>query len=245
VAVSGSVFLYLAIVVMWLCVLVPMWLRRDKTVMADAHDGAEPYGLDEQAVDEESAAAMADTLSAPMPMPMSSPETTQAEFRSESWSESESRPEAESETQSDPRPARTPGGQPTARKSAERRRAMHRRRALQVAKRRRLTFWCTLLLLASVVTAAVQVIPWWGVAPSVVLLGAYLAVLRVSVQIDAEQRRAAVQARVKRAKRARRRAAELIELEAQRPVAEIIDLDAHRDELFDQYAEMPRRAVGD
>jgi hypothetical protein len=95
------------------------------------------------------------------------------------------------------------------------------------------------------VTAAVQVIPWWGVAPSVVLLGAYLAVLRVSVQIDAEQRRAAVQARVKRAKRARRRAAELIELEAQRPVAEIIDLDAHRDELFDQYAEMPRRAVGD
>ena len=51
---SGSVFLYLAIVVMWLCVLVPMWLRRDKTVMADAHEGAEPYGLDEQAVDEES-----------------------------------------------------------------------------------------------------------------------------------------------------------------------------------------------
>ena len=127
----------------------------------------------------------------------------------------------------------------------ERRRAVHRRRALQVAKRRRLTFWCTLLLLASVVTAAVQVIPWWGVTPSVVLLGGYLAVLRVSVQIDAERRRAIVQARANRAKRARRRAAELVELEAQRPVAEIIDLDAHRDELFDQYAEMPRRAVGD
>ncbi|MDP9848831.1 hypothetical protein [Streptosporangium lutulentum] len=244
---SGSVFLYLAIVVMWLCVLVPMWLRRDKAVMADAHESAEPYGPDEQAVDDESADAMADTVSVPMP----SSETAQAEFRSESWSEPESRPEAEgeaeagSDTRSEPLPGRSPGGQPTARKSVERRRAMNRRRALQVAKRRRLTFWCTLLLLASVVTAAVQVIPWWGVAPSVVLLGAYLAVLRVSVQIDAERRRAAAEARAKQAKRARRRAVELAELEARHPVAEIIDLAAHRDELFDQYAEMPRRAVGD
>ena len=64
---SGSVFLYLAIVVMWLCVLVPMWLRRDKTVMAEARESAEPYVPDEEAVDDESAAAMADTLSTPMP----------------------------------------------------------------------------------------------------------------------------------------------------------------------------------
>ncbi|WP_156056380.1 hypothetical protein [Streptosporangium roseum] len=127
-------------------------------------------------------------------------------------------------------------------RASDRRRAEQRRRALQVAKRRRLTFWCTLLLLASVVTAAVQIIPWWGVAPSVVLLGTYLAILRVSVQIDAEQRRAAAQARAERARRARRRAARL---EAQQPVAEIIDLAAHRDEIFDQYAEAPRRAVGD
>jgi hypothetical protein len=238
VAVSGSVFLYLAIVVMWLCVLVPMWLRRDKTAMTEADDSAEPYALDEQAADDETVDAMADTLSTPM----LSPETAQPE--SEPGSESPSEFASRSEPQPESQPAGSPGGRPVKR-SAERRRAEHRRRAMQVAKRRRLTFWCTLLLLASVVTAAVQVIPWWGVAPSVVLLGGYLAVLRVSVQIDAEQRRAAVQARVKRAKRDRRRAAELIELEAQRPVAEIIDLDAHRDELFDQYAEMPRRAVGD
>ena len=110
-----------------------------------------------------------------------------------------------------------------------------------MAKRRRLTFWRAALL-ASVVTAAVQIIPWWGVAPSVVLLGGYMAILRVTVQIDAERRRAVAQARAERAKRARRRAALL---EAQRPVAEIIDLAALRDELFDQYAETPRRAVGD
>jgi hypothetical protein len=241
VAVSGSVFLYLAIVVMWLCVLVPMWLRRDKTVMAEARDSAEPYVPDEEAVDDESVAAMADTLSTPMLSPEMVQPQSEFEAEPESGSESPSGPDTRSEL----RPPRSPDEQSSARRSVERRRAVHRRRALQVAKRRRLTFWCTLLLLASVVTAAVQVIPWWGVTPSVVLLGGYLAVLRVSVQIDAERRRAIVQARANRAQRARRRAAELVELEAQRPVAEIIDLDAHRDELFDQYAEMPRRAVGD
>ncbi|GAA3514161.1 hypothetical protein FHR32_002003 [Streptosporangium album] len=202
----SSALLYLAIVVMWLCVLVPMWLRRDRPTFVETHKGADPSLSDEQPTEDETSdtqiVARSDLLSG-----MADP--------------------AESE------PVPSPG---------ERRRAERRRRATQVAKRRRLTLWCTLLVLASVVTAAVQVIPWWGVSPSLVLLGSYLAVLRVSVQIDAEQRTAAAQARAERARRARRRAAEQ---EAQRPVAEIIDLDAHRDEIFDQYAEAPRRAVGD
>lgn len=192
----SSALLYLAIVIMWLCVLVPMWLRRDRPTFAEPDKGAEPYVPDEQPIEDEASDTRSDLTT-------------------------ESRPP---------------------RASGDRRRTEQRRRALQVAKRRRLTFWCTLLLLASVVTAAVQIIPWWGVAPSVVLLGTYLAILRVSVQIDAEQRRAAAQARAERARRARRRAARL---EAQQPVAEIIDLAAHRDEIFDQYAEAPRRAVGD
>jgi hypothetical protein len=198
----SSALLYLAIVIMWLCVLVPMWLRRDRPTFVETDKGAEPYVPDELPIEDEAS----DTRSDLTPVG-----TTTTESRS-------------------------------LRASGERRRAEQRRRALQVAKRRRLTFWCTLLLLASMVTAAVQIIPWWGVAPSVVLLGTYLAILRVSVQIDAEQRRAAAQARAERARRARRRAARL---EAQQPVAEIIDLAAHRDEIFDQYAEAPRRAVGD
>lgn len=202
----SSALLYLAIVIMWLCVLVPMWLRRDRSTFDELDGGAEPYAQDEQPAEAEAEA------------PETGPDTE---------------PGAVPEGATGPRPARAPG---------ERRRAERRRRALRVAKRRRLTLWCTLLVLASVVTAAVQVIPWWAVAPSVVLLGSYLAILRVSVQIDAEQRRAAAQARAERVRRARRRAAEL---EARRPVAEIIDLAAHRDEIFDQYAETPRRAVGD
>lgn len=41
----SSVFLYLAIVVMWLCVLVPMWLRRDKTHLQELEE--EFYDADE------------------------------------------------------------------------------------------------------------------------------------------------------------------------------------------------------
>jgi hypothetical protein len=246
VAVSSGVVLYLAIVVMWLCVLVPMWLHRDRNTLTEDHKDAEPYSYDERVIDEDSA----ETLAEPLPVPSAESSSSSPlgdDEPSPGAEEASAGAQAEPETgiEVQPRPSAgkpATGGSATGRAAAERRRAELRRRGKQVAKRRRLTFWCVLLLLASVVTAAVQIIPWWGVAPSVVLLGAYMAILRVTVQIDAERRRAVAQARAERAKRARRRAALL---EAQRPVAEIIDLAALRDELFDQYAETPRRAVGD
>ncbi|GAA3019453.1 hypothetical protein [Streptosporangium longisporum] len=257
-----SVFLYLAIVVMWLCVLVPMWLRRDRNTYADLDKDASPYAYEEQGAEEDSA----DTLAEPLPVSpssLSSPSLSSSERSGDEVSEPGARetspdtgafgasevPSGTAGTVSggEPGTGDAPAGPGPVRPSmtraeAERRRAEGRRRAKHVAKRRRLTLWCVLLLITSVVTAAVKVIPWWGVAPSVVLLGAYLGILRATVQIDAERRRAAVQARAERARRARRRAALL---ETQRPVAEIIDLDAHRDEIFDQYAESGRRAVGD
>ncbi|MER5628664.1 hypothetical protein ABT061_47385 [Streptosporangium sp. NPDC002544] len=239
----SSVVLYLAIVIMWLCVLVPMWLRRDRNTLVETTKDPESYAYDEDSTE---------TLVEP---PHASSPESPAESSSGGLSATGTMPEfppgddasppadREISTGAQTAPETPPARRPNPRRvAAERRRAELRRRGRQVAKRRRLTFWCVLLLLASVVTAAVQVIPWWGVAPSVVLLGAYLAILRVTVQIDAEQRRAAAKARAERARRARRRAALL---EAQRPVAEVIDLTALRDELFDQYAETPRRAVGD
>ncbi|WP_326645007.1 hypothetical protein OG884_11880 [Streptosporangium sp. NBC_01755] len=243
----SSVVLYLAIVIMWLCVLVPMWLRRDRNTLVETTKDPESYAYDEDS---------AETLIEP---PHASSPESPAESSPGVLSATETMPEfppgddapppvaretsTGAQTESETSPAQPPAGRPNPRRvAAERRRAELRRRGRQVAKRRRLTFWCVLLLLASVVTATVQVIPWWGVAPSVVLLGTYLAILRVTVQIDAEQRRAAAKARAERVRRARRRAALL---EAQRPVAEVIDLTALRDELFDQYAETPRRAVGD
>lgn len=271
----SSVLLYLAIVVMWLCVLVPMWLRRDRVTFVEFHDSVEPPVQDGQTVErdpiEAEPGAESPPLSPPvsvsvpasmsMSMPVAGP-TAASAFTSttSSMSTSSSASAASSVSPSGsvpvPPPAHSPddstvsahpsSSSPDPERGsrgprADRRRAERRRRAARVAKRRRLTLWCVLLILASAVTAAVQLIPWWGVAPSVLLLGFHLAVLRVSARIDAERRRAAARARVERVRRARRRA----ELEALRPVAEIIDLAAHRDELFDQYAEAARRAVGD
>lgn len=195
---SGAL-LYFAIVVMWLCVLVPMWLRRDKTNLAELAELEEQYTGEHQLPD---LSASSSASSAPS---------------------SEEEP-AEPVERVDPRQFRV------------------RRRAIIVARRRRLLFFTVLLVVASVVTAAVEIIPWWAVAPSGVIMLAYLVFLRIAVKVDRERRQRALQAR-ERARRARerRRAAEAA---ARR--AEIIEFEARQpDVLFDQYAEPPKRAVGD
>ncbi|NUT42775.1 MAG: hypothetical protein HOV86_22600 [Thermoactinospora sp.] len=190
----SSVLLYFAIVVMWLCVLIPMWLRRDKTNLQELAELEEHYtgehampdldNLDVSVGDEEA------------------PEIEKVDVRQ----------------------------------------FRLRRRAIIVARRRRLLFFTALLVLASVVTAAVKMIPWWGLAPSGVVMLSYMAFLRIAVQVDRERRERALQARAERLRRAREsRRAAAAEVEA-----EIIDLAAmHADVLFDQYAEPPKRAVGD
>jgi hypothetical protein len=128
---------------------------------------------------------------------------------------------------------------------ADPRRASQRRRARLVARRRRRLLWSVLLVLASAVTAAVRVVPWWGALPSLVLLSGYLGVLRVAVQVDAERRQTVAKSRAQRAARLRERH-HALELAAQEAQAEIIELDlARRAEVFDQYAPPTRRAVGD
>lgn len=242
----SSVLLYLAIVLMWLCVLVPMWLRRDRATAVEFYEGAEPYAADEHPVEHEpgeeetvfapapsparasSSGGASSAAPSPSVLPSPAPPPSRVSGRLSSAAEAESGTDGAAEI----RPRRAPAG---------RRPGAGRRRALRMAKRRRLTLWCVLLLLTSAVTAAVQAIPWWGVTPSVALLGLYLATLRASVRVDAERRRAAAQARAAHLRRARRRA----EAQARRPAAEVIDLSVHRDELFDQYADPPRRAVGD
>ncbi|WP_162795546.1 hypothetical protein, partial [Nonomuraea lactucae] len=156
----SSVLLYLAIVVMWLCVLVPMWLRRDKSNLAELAELEEYYTGEHQLPD-------LDRLEA-----------------SPSSSEEGEATMAESE-RVDPRQFRA------------------RRRAIIVARRRRLLFFTALLVIASVVTAAVRMMPWWGVAPSIVVTLAYLAFLRIAVQVDRERRQRGAQARAERARRLR------------------------------------------
>jgi hypothetical protein len=192
---SGA-FLYLAIVVMWLCVLIPMWLRRDKTNLAELAELEEHYTGEHQLPDLAEADGTQEFETAP------------AEYE-----------------RVDPRQFRA------------------RRRAIIVARRRRLLFFTGLLVVATVVTSAVRVIPWWAVAPACAIMLGYMVFLRIAVQVDRERRQRAVQARERaRRVRAQRRAAEM----AAQAEAEIIEFAARQgDVLFDQYAEPPRRAVGD
>ncbi|MEV0380549.1 hypothetical protein [Nonomuraea sp. NPDC050643] len=194
----SSVLLYLAIVVMWLCVLIPMWLRKDKTNLAELAELEEYYTGEHQLPDLDNLA----------------PSDVTDDYDGASIAEIE---------------------------KVDVRQFRFRRRAIIVARRRRLLFFTLLLVLASIVTAAVQMIPWWGVAPSVVIMLAYMTFLRIAVQVDTERRERARQARAERQRRAREQRRVAAEAEA-----EIIDLAAmHADVLFDQYAEPPKRAVGD
>jgi len=95
-------------------------------------------------------------------------------------------------------------------------------------------------VIASTVTAATGVVSWWGVIPSVVILLGYLVMLRVAARIDAERRAHAARLRAERARR-RREA-----LAARQTTADVLEFQGpRRAELFDQYADPPRRAVGD
>lgn len=191
----SPVLLYMAIVIMWLCVLIPMWLRRDKTNLAELAELEEYYTGEHQLPDLDNLA-----------------------------------PDSEEYD-----------GAPPEIEKVDVRQFRFRRRAIIVARRRRLLFFTALLVIASVVTAAVKMIPWWGVAPSIVIMLAYMAFLRIAVQVDRERRERARQARTERRRRLReqRRIAE----EAEAEVIELASL--HADVLFDQYAEPPKRAVGD
>ncbi|MER7506193.1 hypothetical protein AB0L05_35570 [Nonomuraea pusilla] len=192
----SSVLLYLAIVVMWLCVLIPMWLRRDKTNLAELAELEEHYTGEHQIPDLDQLFAHGDT---------------------------EDGVPGEAVERVDVRQFRL------------------RRRAIIVARRRRLLFFTALLVLASVVTAAVDMIPWWGVAPSVLVMLTYVGFLRVAVQVDRDRRERARRARAERLRRARER-----QRAAAQADAEVIELTPmHPDVLFDQYAEPPKRAVGD
>ncbi|MEV4299526.1 divisome protein SepX/GlpR [Microbispora rosea] len=241
----GSALLYLAIVVMWLSVLLPMWLRRDRQTddelfeeQVEASTLSEPPAADFTEAPEVSADGSADAdADADGDADAGDADTVVAPPAASSGSAG---PAASS--------AAEPGAEAvtadriaTERHARARRVAAHRRARI-LARRRRRLLWSILLVLASVVTAAVRVMPWWAVAPSGVLLLGYLAVLRVAVRADREQREKAALARAEHLRRRRehRRA-----LAAAVREAEIIQFEARkRVQVFDQYAD-GRRAVGD
>ncbi|WP_067181777.1 divisome protein SepX/GlpR [Microtetraspora niveoalba] len=259
----GSVLLYLAIVVMWLGVLLPMWLRRDKHAIDDLYEDepAEPAADADTVIESPRTASVEGegSASAPLTVPLPAPVPEGAGQAAATATTGASADSADdggvpsgAGTQRDDASAdeASTGSEEAAAEGASRpredrvaraRRAARRRRALIIARRRRRLLWSILLVVASTVTAAVRVMPWWAVAPSGVLMVAYLAVLRVAVRVDAERRELAAKARAERlAKQRERRRA----IEAMAREAEVIMLEARkRVQVFDQYSD--RRAVGD
>jgi hypothetical protein len=298
----SSAFLYLGIVLMWLCVLVPMWLRRDRHTVdiaelySDTEEESDGDTLTDVSVSEVPAARTAldaDTTDDEITMELA---TTEPRTRTESRVQPHTHTESRVEFGGPPGARVEPGGQahrglkasgslragdaawatvpgeasssgsssvqeasagtsaaeqdtssgaiPGRHSDEDLSQTECRRRARVLARRRRWLLWTVLLHLASVVTAAVGVAPWWSVAPSGVLLVSYLAVLRIAVAVDAERRVEAAKARAEREQRERIERERELELAAQEAEAEIIEF-RKRAEPFDQYADRPRRAVGD
>ncbi|GGL16467.1 hypothetical protein Sme01_36500 [Sphaerisporangium melleum] len=298
---SGA-FLYLGIVLMWLCVLVPMWLRRDRhTLDADLYAGGEEFDGDTLAdvpvpevsggapgadpADDEitmeigpsragsahphdpsaglDASDGAQPIGATPPIPdvpsdsrttsgagaASAPDSARRSLAGPGTARSlatpaavdETTPQAATSTGDAPDEYEKPASEPD--ETAVPGAAVRRGRARVLARRRRWLLFSLLLHIASVVTAAVGVAPWWSVAPSAVLLPAYLVILRVATAVDRERRLAAAEAQAEQRRRARERR-QALELAAQQAEAEIIEF-RRRAEPFDQYADRSRRAVGD
>jgi hypothetical protein len=214
--------LYLAIVVVWLIVLVPMLLRKDSPVdttheeyrREDADPEAEP-AIDEHLEDE----------------PVEPFEEELGEHPEDEQYEDQEALDTRLDRQQEPIPAPAaapPIGEP---------------RSRIIARRRRRTSGLTLLNIGTIVAVSLGLGPWWVLVPPVLLLAGHLVLLREAAKADAELREAARRAR-RRAELRRRREAEERRRDAQRE-AEVIALRKRRNQVYDQYVDARRRAAGD
>ncbi|MEE2036518.1 hypothetical protein Q8791_04685 [Nocardiopsis sp. CT-R113] len=166
--------LYLAIVVVWLIVLVPMLLRKDsvETVNDDQRreDGDAEDGFEGPAEDEED------------------PDLTETQVIHRDDLESDPGVRGAEEIDL----------------ARGRYRAAREPRARVIARRRRRTSVLTLVNVATVVAVAFGLGPWWVIAPPVLLLTGHLVLLREAAKADSEYREAAERARRRAVLRARR-----------------------------------------
>jgi hypothetical protein len=119
-----------------------------------------------------------------------------------------------------------------------------------MARRRMLTMLVTLTCVA-MLTGVTGLAAWWVVVPPLVMLGLYMTLLREAARADTERLHRSVPATAA-TDRATRPVSEPeqgpadVAADTPPPSAQIIDISARvQDELYDQYADAARRAVGD
>jgi hypothetical protein len=254
----SSAILYLAIVAIWACVLVPRWLHRsheaapEGEVLADeaaAADRAEASDHGEYGAPTEpasSAEAYTDPALGGPEAQANSPACSNSPARSDSRTRSDFAAPADSGTRPDAAQASRHG---PARAPAP---AAGRARVLQV--RRRMLTMLVALAVTAMACVVIGLTHWWTAVPPVGVLGMYLLLLHEAARADAEaSMRAEAHARAQAARVANERAREARSragaARLPQPPAEIIDISDRTtrvsDQLYDQYADATVRAVGD
>jgi hypothetical protein len=264
----SSAILYLAIVAIWACVLVPRWLRRSheqpsgtevlpaedeagQAEMADPGEVAEgdagtpgtPGTPGFATLREQDAAAYGDPVAWEDPAAPATPDgSVDASYSVTATYAAEvtySTGTADSGTPAGP-VAR--GGRVSAHGPSPH---------VVQARRRTLTLLITITV-AAMGSAFVGLTPWWTAVPPFVMLGGYLMLLREAAHADAEHARGWAEAHARAARAAelaRRRSSQAPVAPVPQPTAEIIDISAlaaqSGDQLYDQYADAEIRAVGD
>ena len=222
----SSAILYLAIVAIWAGVLIPRWLRRD-TSQAKAPKAPREVRGD----------AAGDTDGADVQM---------ADGETDGVAEADRDDLAElPEYEHDSREEYGPGGSQT--------------RARMLRARRRMLMALVALTVVALGIVVIGMAAWWVAGPPIVMLGGYLLLLREARRADAERaqrladaaadrREAAYQDEVAApAEQEQEAVPEAPEPQEEPLSARIIDISERvvRDELYDQYADAERRAVGD
>jgi hypothetical protein len=252
----SSAILYLAIVVIWAGVLIPRWLRRDTSVAPDASEQepaagepAQESGREEDTAEAEAGERGGSSSRGRRRRPVEA-------GRGGAGRVEGSRVE-DGRGGADPvEGGRVEGGRVERRPGDAPARDRNRDRARMLSARRRLLGLLVLLAIASGVLAERRLAAWWVVLPPIVMLVGYLGLLREASKADAE-RLAAERSRTARGPAAAPASAapdsdsgvvEAPEVPERR--AEIIEISAtweqvEEEELYDQYADAKRRAVGD
>ena len=233
----SSAILYVAIVVIWAGVLIPRWLRRDSSDTAAA--AAERAEAEAAAALEFAAGSGAGSVpgSAAAESVDSGVEEVAARVPGAG---SRRRREAPQSVPDEPVAGDPVAGDPLAGDPGHRR---------VLAARRRLLIMLVTLSVASGVLAETRMAAWWVIVPPSVMLLGYLLLLREGAKADAERREMARYRMDREA--AERRSAPLAHVAPVvaapvAPVAKIIAfLPPPEEQIYDQYTDAKRRAVGD
>ncbi|TQN30288.1 hypothetical protein FHX37_0158 [Haloactinospora alba] len=247
----GSSPLYLAIVVVWLIVLVPMLLRRDASDPApatsrrtDRRGGPGPGGgsdisddededfIDDESTDEDESDISDNGDSEDTPPPRRAPAAPRA--RTEAAEDGEESGEPAEETDAEVLSQRGPAPPRV-------------NRARIIARRRRRTTGLVTLIAVTAVAVVAGLGPAWVLIPPALLLTGHLALLREAAKADTERRVAELRHRRRKRREEARRAAEEAERRQREPrvPANVVELDARRSDVYDQYADAHIRAAGD